>query len=451
MAEDFNHIDQFYKSKLDGYTAREHEDAHWNKMEKRLFWYKYRKYLWGGLLLLLISFGAYYTYIPSGNVSDEIVLEKLMSNHDSNQMTTTLTTTIESQEIPENNTTKEAKDHIEITKEHASLENPVITSAKHRTTAKPQRTEEISIEITELSVLQDHQNPNKEKQALTQKTQDYTDIEQIAEVFIAIEKEVSLEEEQVLAVDSIQKKNDEVENLVDAIPPTPTDPANKKLWISLSAFASGAYTNATLQGDQSYENYISHRNEHESPAFSWTTGAGLQLHYNNWFVETGFSYAVYSQNRNYNYSYEALDTNSSYFRPDTVWGWAYDPPDIGKPIVIGIDSTWMPVYHDIQVDETGKNEWTYIEIPLLIGYQLKRNKLSFDISTGVSYGFLISAKARLPDFTDHQSFSNLDKNSPEIKQQMLNYLLHVGVQYEMNSYWSLYAKPYYKQNLQSVF
>ncbi len=447
MTEDFNPIDKLYKSKLDGYENHQGEAAHWKRVEKRLFWYRNRYLMLGGLVLLLLASGVYFGTLTNQDTEAILAVSDLPSAEEAIHTTDKQTTEHQTVEInidPE----KQIIEHV------PAVEEPLLVISDPQLTNQEMPEETIPVKPSIQESIQESTLTPIEKTNVPEEIQ-ITEVP-TADDRISEEKPDPGQTEEILlpVVVSEQDIVEETETTEESnveLPQNTKSPMVKPVWFSLSIYGGLAYTDPILKSEPAVSDYVDFRNDHESAGLGWSTGAGLQLHYKNWFVETGFTYVAYTHNRNYNYSYEALDSLNSYYKHDTIWGWVYDPPEMGKPVVIGIDSTWTEVYRDVQVDEKGSNEFRYIEIPLLLGYQWNHNKLSLDISTGISYGFLMSVEARLPDFSDTQKFSNLDKNSDVVNQQMLNYLLFLGVHYKIDSQWGVYAKPYYKRNLQSVF
>ncbi len=248
-------------------------------------------------------------------------------------------------------------------------------------------------------------------------------------------------------IDGIFSKNmDEIE------PPIISENTLKKARIfSLSLYGSPSITMAGVKVENGDNKYLNIRKDGESPALSWAVGGDIQIHLKNWFIQTGINYSVYRNNKNYNYNYQLLDSANSYFNYDTVWVWIYDPPNLEYPVMVGIDTTWVPVYKDINVYNRGTNQWSYLEIPILVGYQFNYRKFDFEIATGISIGFLMNYSGSLPHFPDVEGMDNIDKLDNNINRTMYNYLLQLGMIYNFSKKWSILTQPYFKQNLQSVF
>lgn len=220
------------------------------------------------------------------------------------------------------------------------------------------------------------------------------------------------------------------------------------VFVSLALYVSPTYNAPVMNSTAGYNDYLNYRNENESPSFSISAGIDLQINIKSWYVQTGLAYSRFNNYRNYNHTFLAYDSLRSYYSNDTTWGWLYDPPDIGKPVVIGIDTVWVPVYNDLN---EGQNEWNYLEIPLLVGYKFNISRFSFDVATGFSYALLLNASGNVPSLTHENMFTELSEMNDLMNRNQFNYILQLGISYHLTPEWSIMAKPFYKQNLRSIF
>lgn len=214
---------------------------------------------------------------------------------------------------------------------------------------------------------------------------------------------------------------------------------------SLVVYAGPAYSLMDVYGYNA--EYLAYRNANESNQSGWSIGSEFKLKIKNWIITTGLSYSVYNQHRSYKHSYQEYSPNDSYFDYDTTWMWFIDPPEIGIPIVAGIDSSWVNVYKDITIDNSGINQVSYFEIPLLVGYRYNANMFSFEINTGAYFGFLVNSNIKVPDFENNSQLVE----TKVTRSTMVNFAIGSSVYYHLSRNTSIYISPYYKQNLVSVF
>ena len=418
MENSQNNIDQFYSDKLSGHQEYLSKDS-WGRMKWRLFWLDLRNYVIAFAALILLGTVAYFGFFTTGQ-PDESRMESLVFIEE------TANTTEANQ----------ANEPIEITALVAETSmSTQITESIFPATESTATLMATSMQETKLPAIE------------PENTEDAgTDFKESGSVhFYSLSFIETRNNYPALLLN--KEKSPAEEMIIDSIS-YPYHDIRKRSWISISLYAAPAYTTSTLSADQSFDDYLNYRNSHESGTISWSAGADVQLNIRNWYIQTGLSYSTYSDNRNYNYTFKAIDSLQSYFTNDTTWGWVYDPPDIGKPIVLSVDSTFVPVYNEIN---EGINQWKYLEIPILVGYTFHANRFSIDIGTGFSYGLLLSASGNLPSLTEENLFIDLSGLESQMKRHNFNYIIQIGAAYHLTPQWSLVFQPYYKQNLRSVF
>lgn len=229
------------------------------------------------------------------------------------------------------------------------------------------------------------------------------------------------------------------------------DSDNEKKLFSLSLYVAPLVSKAKISASNNYNEYLELRKESETAALSWSIGSDIEFNWNSWIVKTGINYSVYRNQKKYDYNFLVIDSANSYYEYDTMWVWIYDPPNLEYPVMVGIDTNWIPVYNNVNVVDNGINEWSYLEIPLLVGYNFDVNKFRFKLLTGVSVGFLIESKGKLPYPKDIRLFEDFDNMENEINKTMYNWIFQAGFTYQINNNWSVFVQPYYKQNIRSVF
>lgn len=420
-----NKIDQFYKDSLAGYET-EVSDSFWLRLKWRLLWFN-MKYAWLGLgALLLIGagiFSAYYLTDP------EMSNPMLTSQYQSRQ--------------PEALAALLAFNDESFADETAISSQKTIVEETHNRIDKP-------LEKAELT-----NNKNIQGQFLSGATQTTVSFGSNS-----ASPPANTETGHTASIES-EKPHEEIDlmtglslSILPDIQPeidttlSPWFNKEKKSWLSLTLYASPAYTSAQITPNGADAEYLNYRKDHETATLSWSAGLDLQLNFKNWYVQTGLAYSAFSNKRNYNHSFYAVDSLNSYYAVDTTWGLVFDPPELGRPVIIGIDSTLVASYNDLN---EGTNEWKYIEIPLVFGYKFNLNRFGIDIGTGLSYGYLAGVTGNVPSLREKNIFTDLAKDEQQYVSHQVNYILQLGVSYYVTPKWSLVAQPYFKQNILSVF
>lgn len=418
MSEKNNRVDQFYSDALKSYSQSASGYA-WIRMRWRLLWINYGRYLISIGAVIIIGLAVYVGIESSGDV--EVVVspnEAAVLNN-----------------IAKANPLPFAKPVVEDGQGNETVQLAAVVDPIPDIRSDTKTTNKGLLPGESIG-----DNPTIEVEAVLSEdvTEENSNLERHPELFTLTsypnENIVAAEDEQSLAENALDQKELAIHDNLHL----------KKTWVSLGFYAAPALNFYRLNGKD--EDYLNYREQHETATVSWSAGADVRINIKNWYIQTGLTYSVYKLDRNYNHSFEALDSLNSYYQTDTIWGWVFDPPEINKPIVLGFDTTYVPVYNDIN---QGTNEWHYLEIPLLAGYKFNRGRFSFDIGTGFSYGFLLYASGNVPDLKQENTFVELENT--ESNQHLFNYLVQVGVSYHLTPAWSLNLAPWYKHNLNSVF
>lgn len=157
----------------------------------------------------------------------------------------------------------------------------------------------------------------------------------------------------------------------------------------------------------------------------------------DWSIKTGLHYQQLNEEIDYYFQREYVDEELSHWQYDSIFEYHIDPP-IHDTILVGVDSSY---YEHLVLEENQKkhiNQYTYLSIPLLIGYQidLPSNRFKVNVLAGVNMSILLQSQGYYYD-TDGYILSY-----PNNQKALINWALsaQVSVCYEWKKM-SLYAKP----------
>ena len=233
--------------------------------------------------------------------------------------------------------------------------------------------------------------------------------------------------------------------------------------LSLNLYGSGFYVNKFLATtDQSFDNHVDRRTKEEQSILSYGAGVELNYHFDNWLISAGVAFSNLGEKTNYSPNVreqtDAIKSDNSYWRIATFTYWITD--SIGNPELVQIvDSNYIEVINSIDTTYTitdssvagqnGSTKLTYIEIPVLIGYDLTLNKLRLSIRTGLSLGYLAMSKGYYLNRSNEQLL-NIGTTPNQFNSFTLSYLLRIGTNYKLNESIDLFVEPAFKLNLNSV-
>lgn len=227
------------------------------------------------------------------------------------------------------------------------------------------------------------------------------------------------------------------------------------LWIKKSITAK----------EKLYTDHITKRIATEKPLLNYSFGMDLKMNYNNWLLITGLNYSEYSENADYSLFSKNIDSSyfityqdASYWEYDTL-AILYNPVD-SSIVEIIYERTYIldsVAFTNTDYDTTFANTnysflntYKWIEIPLLVGREFSKERFTFSVATGVSYGFLTGTTGSILHY-DNNSIIVIDKNKAPFKNSMFNYILQVGVDYTITKKIGVVCKPMFRYNLNSMF
>ena len=417
MKNDLKYIDEFYKSKLKGHQEAT-ETIVWDRLKWSLFWMRHKWAIGLSSIVLLVGLGSAISYpfiFTNSNLTD--------NNTNSNSQiilavneTSTQDATYKYKESPIKTPVliKKAENKLNGIAVHSTLGIEIL---KSKSTANQSGFENTENEFSEEN---------------NRGTNDVYFRNDILEMN-ALEFEYSLVNKPDTTLLGYNLRS-------DILPP-----GTRKQWFSVNVYAGPSYSESNITGVNS--EYLAFRNSNESGNPGWSVGSDLRLHIKKWIISSGVNYSVYNQKRSYVDKYQEYSPENSYFDYDTTWVWIFDAPNYGTQMLKKIDSSWVEVYDDITIDNSGISQIKYFEIPILVGYQFNTNMFAFEINAGASVGFLTYSNFKVPDFSNNSNIIVAD----QISKTMFNFVANASFYYHLNRRSSLFISPYFKQNMQSVF
>jgi len=267
------------------------------------------------------------------------------------------------------------------------------------------------------------------------------------------------------------------------------------------------YSDKTLKAmGNTSEEYISRRNAEEKGNFSCNTGLDIGFTYGKWFFGSGINYHQQSEITNYknefrqwvnhdstywniddNSYYEVtttdywLLTDSNYWvtGDTTITYWNENTNSLETIIVPsqtyvvnGIDTLFVHSTDSVYIQQMDSilmsindsilqtvtdqlyqrknkiNKISYIEIPLLIGYEFPLGKISLTAKTGIGIGILSTQNISYL----RTDISAVEKYNITVSNKLMwNYLLRVGANYYLSKHIALELESMFRANLNNAF
>lgn len=232
---------------------------------------------------------------------------------------------------------------------------------------------------------------------------------------------------------------------------------------SIDAFGGPSYLSSNKKSVFLFESPKVNQYINDNGFVKANFGMNARYHLNNWFVNTGISFGSYGENLNVLMNVDVTDTTGylSYntkllINYDTI-GYFDDPffPGIIYPIlslnsyIDTIGSNWNTIDTTYIKSRSfsSNNRAQYIDVPLMLGYQLVFNKFIFELSSGVSVAINISKNG---SFISKNSSTAFSETINPYRPVVFNYQLAAGLGYQLNNRLAFMLRPTYRTNLNSV-
>ena len=262
------------------------------------------------------------------------------------------------------------------------------------------------------------------------------------------------------------------------------------------------FTNTSLGGPS---DVITKINDNTSPAYNWSIGLNINYKIKDFSIQSGIAYTNFAEKFQYSeetieinkhqetkygvvgeYTYvdkysewiitgmntvPVLDTVSSSYEIshhdyngviviDTVWSYqtdtimvqTYDSVEVihyDTITALKYDSLKVIVIDTIRTHSFYEfvNRYTYMEIPLIVNYEIKKNKFSYVVGGGLITGVFLNAKGKGISLDDEVvSLEDL----PFMKLN-LSGIVNAGVHYHLNPKMSILFEGVYRRNFNSIY
>ncbi len=434
MVEEFKHIDDLFKEKLNNLQA-ETQKNRWYRIYWKLFWKK-----WGILFgisaatLLFVSM-LFWDYLPGTN-NDKIesnTVKQFKQDQAAGHSDSNGSGISSAGEIESTNQHQETN-----TSEQVPSSKPVdLTNSEN--SSGFQSTGLSNMNFTNISNTQ----AEPEKHMASQSSYEYQN--EIYPMNLTQPGEIAASDNFLISVENSALGRSEWD--------TVNFDFNRKMYAKafhIGFYLLPSYISKSISSADGFADYLKIRKDNESNVF--LTGLGIEFRFslNKIYLQTSLEYNVYGENVKYHFTTNNIDEQNSHYIYDTTWIYIYDPPYNGEPRPVSVDSTWLAEYQKIAMNSVVKNRIHFIEIPVLAGFQTTRGKINFEIGGGVSFGWFISGKGYLPEH-ELNSLIPIGKPSPFLNKTSFNVIVNAGIAWNFNQKWSIILKPNYKKNLSSIF
>jgi hypothetical protein len=222
---------------------------------------------------------------------------------------------------------------------------------------------------------------------------------------------------------------------------TEANAKNNTSRLSLSIFYSPDYSRNHLK-DKTPDNTneVAEYSRDEKSGFSYTSG--LMVRYDltpDWSVSTGGTFTKI----NYSMTLPAIyvkynENNELHYLYPTSWG-NIEIPNSGN-IVLHDGDSLITKSNCLQTVE-------FINVPLMLRFQVTKSRFNFYSNTGFSVNFLIQEKAKMNIVNSESTIIN---NIYGLKKMNYGFLFSLGLQYNFSNGMGVFMEPAFKSSITSI-
>ncbi len=186
-------------------------------------------------------------------------------------------------------------------------------------------------------------------------------------------------------------------------------------------------------------------------------GLGIAVRYtisDRHFLESGLGSYQSEDGWNYEVEYRSNELMGYYTNVDTVTCDIVAGSQGQDSVIINYFTSQKAVYDsvDISSSEITTIKYTYLTVPLLIGYQNNIRNFQYSVSTGLTMSVVLHEKTEPADF-DKDNVNVLHVNHEVYNRIEMNwhYTLNLGAGYRFNDHWSFVVEPRLRVYLKDLY
>ncbi len=174
----------------------------------------------------------------------------------------------------------------------------------------------------------------------------------------------------------------------------------------------------------------------------------VSYHKSGFFLESGLGISIARDEGRYFVDYESYDHIGSY---NDLVGITYDSTETGI----------VPIYHSEEVDiydsirhlriEKSTNTYTYLQLPLLIGYEKKFKRFGYYVKGGPSFSLLINKNIPGAKLPEDVTVFDVDARLAERIKTNWQLLFGAGITYQLSKNMDLAVEPTFRYYLNSAY
>ena len=215
-----------------------------------------------------------------------------------------------------------------------------------------------------------------------------------------------------------------------------------------------------------YSNNLNYSQESDkSILYDYNFGGNINLYRGNLFVRLGLNYNKYSEQYLYNTNSILVDSmvyhytvvHSSYIQTITGWntnvsGGVDSIPIYSQTVVETNENKSITEYDSITKTNLNQytNDYSIVNIPLMIGYEFDFESYELDVSAGISWSHIVKSNSYLLN-TKNGEMISINEQNTLMNTDIFNAVISIGAGYKLGLNNTIFVRPELYYNLNSIF
>jgi len=180
-----------------------------------------------------------------------------------------------------------------------------------------------------------------------------------------------------------------------------------------------------------------------------TMGIDVGYKFNGFFIESGMGLNYTQQDATYEIEFLQNELVYTYTKVDSI---VYQIDTAQATLIRNYITSDVDIYDSINYSENTKttNQYSYLRVPLLIGYKFEFRKVSFFLKGGALFSVLLKGDAPVPTVDGKAlTITNIDRVSPFMVTTKWQVMLSAGVAVPLNKLVMFAVEPQFRYSLKT--
>lgn len=197
-----------------------------------------------------------------------------------------------------------------------------------------------------------------------------------------------------------------------------------------------------------YPEFTFYPDDSVSSSRNYNFGIDLRYYKSSFFIKTGVDFSIAKDEGKYTIDYKKWEFLGTY---QDVYDVTFDSTEQG--IVPTYHTKTVEVFDSVQhvTIRKEKNTYTYLQVPLMVGYEIRGSRLNYSFMAGPNLSLMMSENIPEPEIEDNITIVNINKEVPERINTSWQMLVGIGISYKLSDNMEFALEPTLRYYLNSAY